>query len=98
MVNLMKSLCEYPRSRFFDGISSEIIMDLMKEESSVLDPLDDILESQLREYIATQVLKDLSPENGLDLSETLTTQLCIHVSRKAKLLFYRERSQNVMRS
>jgi hypothetical protein len=98
MVNLMESLCEYPRNRFFDGVSSEIIMDIIKDESSVLDPLDDILKSQLQEYVSIQLLKDLSPENGIDLSNALTTVLCTHVCLKSKLLYCKEGCQSTISS
>jgi hypothetical protein len=95
---LKEKLCVYPRIRTFYGVSSEIIMDLIKEESSVLYPLGDPIKDQLCEYVALQLLNDLSPKKGMDLSTALTTFLCTNVCYKCKCIYHKVTSQNTMLS
>lgn len=79
MTTLDEELCMFPRIGTYDGISSEITMDQIKEEGTVNCLMSPDLRGQLQEYVILQLLNDTPPADlprrEVLISGTLTTLL-----------------------
>jgi hypothetical protein len=74
-MTILKELCKFPRVGTYDGVSSEITMDQLKEESAESNPISSDLRRQLIDHVILQLLTDLPSASETTISDLLNTDL-----------------------